>query len=286
MIDRLKAIRAFLAPTLRFWMETEIHVYCFSVSANVILSFFPFVMVIASICKHVLRWQGAVDALILALKDYFPADIIMFIRPNLMYVRELEWVSLLLLLFTANGVFEPMEVALNRIWGIKENRSFVKNQMVSLGLIFACGTIALLSASATALNQQMIRNMGWTDQDMQAFLGAFAFKIAAIPLTMLLLFLVYTFLPNGHMPMQRTLPAAIVVGLLLEVLKYVNLLAWPWLQQKFRREYGPFIYSVTIIFWSFFASMLVLAGAEWAARREGETSNQEEKDPTLAQQVG
>ena len=32
-------------------------------------------------------------------------------------------------------------------------------------------------------------------------------------------------------------------------------------------EYGPFVYSVTIILWGFFASLIMLAGAEWAARR-------------------
>src|SRR5271157_5494133 len=31
-----------LSPTLRYWMETEVHVFSFSVSANVLLSFFPF----------------------------------------------------------------------------------------------------------------------------------------------------------------------------------------------------------------------------------------------------
>jgi hypothetical protein len=49
-------------------------------------------------------------------------------------------------------------------------------------------------------------------------------------------------------------------------LKWVNVLLWPYLSVKLDREYGPFIYSVTIILWSFFASMLLLAAAEWAAR--------------------
>ena len=273
----------FVRPTLRFWMETEVHVYCFSVAANVILSFFPFVIVIVSICKYVLHWQAAIDAVFVALNDYFPADIIDFIRPRLAHPRKLEWLSLLLLLFTANGVFEPLEVALNRIWRIATNRSYLKNQAVSLMLIFACGTLALLSAVATAFSRTLISGM--TNTQMQAFLGEFAFKLAAIPLMMLILFLVYSLLPNGRMPHQRTIPAAICVGLLLEVLKYINLLAWPWLQVKFRREYGPFIYSVTIIVWSFFAAMLVLAGAEWAARREDRTLPEQERNALLAQPV-
>jgi uncharacterized BrkB/YihY/UPF0761 family membrane protein len=63
--------------------------------------------------------------------------------------------------------------------------------------------------------------------------------------------------------------AAIVVGMALEVLKYINLLTWPLLRAKLSREYGPFVYSASIVIWSFFGAMLVLAGAEWSARGQG-----------------
>ena len=37
------------------------------------------------------------------------------------------------------------------------------------------------------------------------------------------------------------------------------------------KEYGPFSISVSIVlFWSFVGAMLILAGAEWAARRDAE----------------
>ncbi|MGH9612567.1 MAG: hypothetical protein ACRD4P_05755 [Bryobacteraceae bacterium] len=32
-------------PTVRYWMATEVHVYAFSVAANLLLSFFPFLIV-------------------------------------------------------------------------------------------------------------------------------------------------------------------------------------------------------------------------------------------------
>ena len=84
---------------------------------------------------------------------------------------------------------------------------------------------------------------------------------------MLLLFLIYWLLPNCKISPARIIPAAIGVGLLLELLKYVNLLTWPYLRQKLVMEYGPFVYTVTIILWGFVASMVILAGAEFAARR-------------------
>ena len=255
----------FIRPTLHYWMETEVHVYAFSIAANVLLSFFPFVIVMVSVCKYVLHWDAAVDAIYVALGDYLPGTVVDFIQRNL-FPKRLEWLSLLLLMFTANGVFEPLEVALNRAWGITTNRSFVKNQAVSYGLIFACGTLALISTTATALNAELLRNLNITNEAFSAFVAAAVFKSAAIPLVILALFLVYWLLPNGKVDRNRILVAAIVVGLLLEVLKYLQLLIWPWLHQKLQREYGPFRISVAIILMSFFASMLVLAGAEWASR--------------------
>jgi membrane protein len=259
----------FIRPTIRYWMETEVHVYCFSVAANVILSFFPFLIVMVSICQYVFRWDAAIDAIFMALADYLPGSLAEFVERNLRHsVKRLEWVSLLLLLFTANGVFEPLEVALNRVWGITTNRSYFRNQLISFGLIFVCGSLTLLSATATALNQSFIHSMGWAQSWAGAFLGTFALKVFAVPVSILTLFLIYWLLPNGKVPRNRIIAAAISVGLLLEVLKYLQLLIWPWLDEKLGREYGPFRRSVAIILFSFFASMLVLAGAEWAARRE------------------
>ena len=265
------AHRAFQAtrPTLRYWTSTEAHVYAFAIAANILLSFFPFLIVMVSLCRYVFHWRAAGDAIFFALNDYFPDPFQDFLRRNLNSTvasrGPFQFVSVLLLLFTANGIFVPLEVAFNRIWGCASNRSYLKNQLVSLGLIFACGALVLGSLTLTAVNNTFLATLT-TDSSALRALGVTAFKLAAIPISMLMLFLVYWLLPNGKVPLRRIVQAAVWVGLLLEVLKYVNLLTWPWLRAKLSVEYGPFIYSVTMILWGAFASMVVLAGAEWAAR--------------------
>jgi len=224
-----------------------------------LLSFFPFLIVTMSITRLMFNEQTTISAIDLALRDYFPDAFGNFLHNNLPRRGPTQLFSLILLLFTANGIFEPLEVALNRIWGIHRNRSFVRNQAISLGLIFACGGLALGSMMLTGLNQFSFRGG-------QAWLSVLFFKMAAVPLEALVLFLIYRFVPNGRPPLPRIIPAAIGVGLLLELLKYVNRFAWPWFDQKLTREYGVFRYSVTLILLGFLASMLVLAGAEWAAR--------------------
>lgn len=258
-----------ILPTLRFLMETEVHVYAFSMAANVLLSLFPFFIVMVSICRYILGWQAGEEAIYLALRDMFPGPIGQFIPGQLHRVLMRDGApqitSLLLLLFTANGVFEPLEVALNRAWGIKENRSFVRNQVVSMGLILLCGGLTFASYMAAALNIQILKSLGF-QHSLGAFFGLAALKMAAIPLSILALFIVYWRLPNGRVPARSLVPVAFGVGLILESLKYVSMLVGPALSRKLDREYGPFEYSVTIILWSFIASMIVLAGADYAAR--------------------
>jgi len=256
-------------PTVDYWTRTEVHVYAFSIAANVLLSFYPMLLVMTSVCSRLLHWKSAVDAIYFALSDYLPATLSRYLelnlQPTIYYHARFHYVSVLLLLFTANGIFEPMEVALNRAWGFATNRSFLRNQLVSYGLIFACGALMLVSTTLTALNSAW-----WSGA--RSWIGALAmtvvFKLAAVPISILILFLIYWKLPNGRIRPREVLPAAIVVGLLLEGLKYVNLLTWPWLSARLQKEYGwMFEYGVALVLWSFLGAMLILAGAEWSARR-------------------
>lgn len=260
--------RSKLTPTFRYWMEVEVHVYGFSVAASVLLSFFPFLIVMVSLCKYVLQWQGAEQAIYLALGQMFPDEMGQFLVRNLkatvMRRGPFQYVSVLLLFFAANGVFEPLEVALNRVWGAGSNRSYFRNQLLSMALILTCGALALVSFALTAMNRELLEGLG---AESGSFLAAAVFKFAAAAVTIVILFLVYWLLPHTHISPLRVAPIAILVGLSLEALKYSALLLWPWLRIKLQNEYGPFQYSAMILLWSFFAAMLVLGGAEWAARR-------------------
>lgn len=258
-------------PTARYLSGTEVHVYALAISASVLLSFFPFCNVMLSLCRNVLHSRAAEEAIYLALNDYFPGELASFLKRNLAGQGKLHLTSMVLLLFTANGIFEPLEVALNRAWGEVKNRSYLKNQLVALGMIFLCGALALLSLMLTALNTQWTSAWG-TLGPIQGWLNLLMFKLAAVPISILALFLVYWLLPNRKILPARVAPTAIVVGLILEGLKYVNLAIAPYMHTKLEHEYAIFQHSVAILLWSFVASMVILGGAEWSARPRPEDS--------------
>jgi membrane protein len=254
-------------PTVHYLLETEAHVYALATSASVLLAFYPFLIVVLSFFRDTLHWKGAELAVYVALSDFFAGEQGQFLINNLSpwMIPKLDLLAMLLLLFTANGVFEPLEVALNRAWGVTQNRSYLKNQLVSLGFIFVCGSLAILSLMFTGWNRSWIEQWGLSGQ-----LGEWAqrlfFKLAAIPLSVLALFLIYWKLPNRKVEAARVAPVALVVGLALEALKYVNLLIAPFLARKLAREYMIFQHSVTILLWSFVSTLVILAGAHWTAR--------------------
>ena len=257
-------------PTAHYLMETEAHVYALAVAASTLLSFYPFMSVMLSLCRDVLRWPAAQEAIYLAVGDFFAGEPGQFLVRNLQpwMIPKLHWASMFLLLFTANGIFEPLEVALNRAWGVTENRSYVRNQVVSLGMIFLCGGLALISLMLTASNSKWVADVFGTQGRIATLVNVVLFKLAALPISILSLFLVYWLLPNRKVEPRRVLPVAVMVGIALELLKYVNLLVWPLLQNKLEREYSVFQHSATILIWSFVAAMIVLAGAHWTARQD------------------
>src|SRR5580704_13810788 len=180
MLDFFRALR----PTFRYWMKTEVHVYAFSVAANVLLSFYPFLIVSVAVASRFFTRPAALSAIDLALGDFFPDALGNFLHNNPPPQGNIEIISLFLLLFTANGVFEPLEVGLNHVWGITKNRSFFRNQLVSLALIFICGGMALGSLLLTAFSQESFKNLtgaspSWMPQWLFAGIPALTFKMAA-----------------------------------------------------------------------------------------------------------
>jgi membrane protein len=251
---------------LRYLMQTEVHTYAFSVAANSILSFFPFVF----------HSQAMYDVVLQLLRDYLPSNKDFVIR-NLQFLASVrgrgQVLSFAMLLVTSTGIFLPLEVALNSVWGFKKNRSYLMNLLVSLGLALACGCLAMLSIALTAQNLRWLERFTGDGNFVFQGVGFVLMKASAIVATICIYFLIYWLLPNGKVPARAVLPAAIITGVVSEAAKYLYILVLPWL--NFQEVYGPFSVSVTLIFWSFWSGMLLLGGAylsaaEYSARVEAQ----------------
>ena len=252
--------------TLRYLMQTEVHTYAFSVAANSILSLFPFIVLLLTVTRRVFHSTAMYSVVLELLRDYLPSNKDFVIR-NLQFLASVksrgQVLSLVMLLITSTGIFLPLEVALNSIWGFKKNRSYLMNLLVSLGLALGCGCLAMLSIALTAQNLKMLGLIVGDQNMVFRGLGFVVMKASAIVATIGIYFLIYWLLPHGKVPVRAVLPTAIIMGLLSEGAKYIYILALPWL--NFQEVYGPFAVSVTLIFWGFWSGMLLLGGAYLSA---------------------
>lgn|SRR5579871_776082 len=266
--NRARRSPGLFMSTVGYLMRTDVHTFAFSVAANAILSFFPFMVLMMTLIRHVFHSRVMSDVVVQLLRDYLPAGqefVIRNLNAMVSARQRVQALSLVILLISSSGVFLPLEVALNRVWRFADNRSYLGNQAISLGLAFACGVLAMLSIALTAgpvaFMEFLLRGYG---TGFVRFVGWIVMKILAIAASIAIFFLIYWLLPNGKVPARAVLPAAIIMGLLSEALKQAYILALPWL--NFQEVYGPFALSVSLMFWAFLTGLLLLAGANLSAQ--------------------
>ena len=254
-------------PTLRYLLRTEAHTFAFSVAANAILSFFPFMVLLMWLIRHVFHSQTMADVVVQLLRDHLPTgqDFVVKNLDRLVRSRQrVKMASIVILLISSTGVFLPLEVAFNRIWGFAKNRSYLGNQIVSLALAFACGSLALASVGMAAGNQFMLQFMLLGNRNfLFSLIASITLKFFAMAASITIFFLVYWLLPNGKVAARSVLPAAVAMGVLWEGGKYLYMKALPWL--NFQEVYGPFAISITLMFWAFLSGLMLLAGAHLAS---------------------
>jgi len=266
----------------RYMARTEVHTYAFSVAANVILSLFPFIVMMLTLSRQVFHSPAMAQVVGEMMSTFLPSNQD-FIMRNMQLLahphKGAQIYSVIMLLVSSTGVFLPLEVALNQVWGVRENRSYLRNQGVSIGLAFAVGALAMASVALTAGQQTVLTWIffGHTGNLVFALLNGGMLRILAVFASILIFFLIYWVLPNRKVPARAVLPTAIVVGLLWEAAKYLYVLALPRLD--FAAVYGPFYVSVGLMIWAFLSGLMLLAGAHFSATRYAlSVARQEERE--------
>lgn len=268
----VKRMRRRIWPAIADLASNEVYVLASAIAFNALLSFFPFVILLLVLCRNVFAWPAGYAAVLRLLQeDYLPINQD-FIVMNLKSVVENQYrgaatLSLVSLAFTSSGLFAPIEMALNRAWGVTEHRSFVRGRAIALGLVAGCGALALGSVYITASSRDLLHAWLGTFADFAPvrILSTVALRILIFPITVAIFFLVYYVLPNKRIYVREVLPVAIFTGILWEATKY--LFIWIAPRLGFKDVYGPFYLSVTLVTWAYISASILLLGAKLASMR-------------------
>ncbi len=257
-----------LLSLARYLTQTEVHTYAFSVAANAILSLFPFIVMMYTVARRVFHSESMEDVVGNMVRYFLPTGQDFVVR-NMSLVANarggVKIAAVIMLLISSSGIFLPLEVALNQVWGVTKNRSYLMNQLVSTGLALIVCALALLSVAVTAFQHRLLTAIffGHVDNEAFRFVARWLLQVSAGFLSVMLFFFTYWILPNRRLPWRAVLPSALVTGIVWELAKLLYIAALPWLD--FKSVYGPFATSVGLMLWAFLTGLLLLAGAHSSA---------------------
>jgi len=174
------------------------------------------------------------------------------------------WWGVLAFAWAGLRFYELLHNALSTAWGGVPGRPFLQRKLWTvLAFIVAAllfGSTILLTTALTALRQIDQYLPGMSLQSLEATVV----KILPWVISVTMMFLLYKFMPNTHVPWKLALAAAVPVGLVWELSK--RLFTSLVVSSDFVRDiYGPMASFVILMIWVYWSSVIVLFTAEYAA---------------------
>src|ERR1700722_3943462 len=122
-------------------------------------------------------------------------------------------VGVLLLLWAMINLLSYIEIVLNQIWKIKEQRSFFRKVNDYVAIVIICPLILIVSSSFTLFLKTSIANLHGNPflEKISVYL-LLGFNIAPWILSWLLFFLLYFLIPNAKLRVWPRIIAALLAG--------------------------------------------------------------------------
>jgi YihY family inner membrane protein len=256
---------------VRYLLDSEVHTYAFSVAANAILSFIPFIVLLYTLSRSFFH-SAMMVSVVSDMVHYFLPSNQEFVADSLAAAASHQGVqvfSLIMILIACTGIFLPLEVALNQAWGVTKSRNYLANQVVAFGLAILMVALALISILLSAWQRQLLTFLFFHHTDNFLFQGISWMWLAASTgvASILFFFSIYWLLPNRKIPPRHVMRTSIFTGIIWLGAKLVFVEVLPHMDLK--ALYGPFYVSVGLLFWAYISGLILFAGAQFSVARMG-----------------
>ena len=269
---------------ISYLLDSEVHTFAFSVAANAIISFIPFVVLLYALALSVFHspaMKGVVDDMVnyflptaAKSKDWMVNTIYSEAVLPMLHHKSAQALSLVMIIIACTGIFLPLEVALNQAWGVTKSRNYLFNQSIAFGLAILMAVLALLSMFVNVGVQDVVGLAFFHHTDNFVF-GSISYVSLAITTgvaSILFFFSVYYVLPNRKVPWRPVLRTSIITGIIWLIARFIFALVIPHVDLGI---YGPFYISVSLLFWAYISGLIMFAGAQFSVARIGSTGNRE-----------
>jgi len=262
---------------MSYLMESEVHTFGFSVAANAILSFIPFIVLLYTLAKGVFHSDAMVRMIDSMVLYFIP-----------IHTKETKWFtetlnslagnsvtggekvfSLFMILIACTGIFLPLEVALNQAWGVTKSRNYFMNQIVAFGLAILMVILGLTSILINTAAQNILSVVFFYHTDNFVYTGICHILLATTTgvASILFFFSIYWLMPNCKIDPKPIFKTSIWTGIIWLVSKFI--FEWILPHMDLKAMYGPFYVSVSLLFWAYISGLILFSGAQFSVSRVG-----------------
>ena len=265
LLSALAAWRGFVG-----FYQSENLTHAASIAYYALLSLFPFSMLALAILGSATADESDRNAVLGFVLRYFPRQFD-FITTQLDAFRTntatFGVAGSLTLVWGSLGVFGAITTAVNHAWGVEKTRSFWKHRLFSFLMMMVAG--ALLLAALLLIWASQLVGASWfaavlsQNPALEVFRG-FAVRNATTAMFILVVGMVFYFVPNAKVKFRDVWIGAFLTGLLWKGALY----GFSWYMRdmtRFTRVNGSIAAVVVFLFWVYMQAVILLYGVEFTA---------------------
>lgn len=254
-------------PTIYELTSTETYVNASAIAFNIMLSFFSFIVLIGSFLIHIAGSQRAYETLFRLMRSLMPKESGMLLTSLDQATRgpagKATLLSFGLMIFSASGVFQPLEAALNRAWKFPE-RNFVKQYLVYMLMVLICSVIILCPVALGSVYDFILVSI-FGQSPVRDWFFKIVGPIMSLPFLALLFFVIYYFIPNGKVKLNQVVFTSVAIAVLWLLVTFIFWLTLPLFD--FGNSYNQLSSLMALVTWVFISSFILIMGADLSARQ-------------------
>jgi membrane protein len=241
--------------------------YASSIAYYGLMSLFPALLLLIAFLGQATASEDERRAILDFVLKYFP-NRLDFISRQLdafqQSSRALGIGSSILLIWAAMGFFSALTTAINYAWGVKQF-SYLKNKLVSFLMMVAAGLlmfVALLLLSAKGIVGSLWFAQVLNNAPGLHFLTSLLVEWATMLILILVVGLLFYFVPNAKVRFKDVWPGAIFTG----VLWRLALLGFSWYIRdltRFTKIHGSISAAVVFLLWVYLSAVILLYGVQF-----------------------
>jgi membrane protein len=241
-----------------------------SVAYYALLSLFPFFLLVFAILGSVTADEASRATVLRFIFRYFPRQFD-FVTTQLDAIRTsgatLGVAGSIVLIWAAMGVFGALTSAVNHAWGVEKQPSYFKHKLVSLLMLVAASVLLVLALALISAIQ--VVEASWFASVLARVEGlnvlqSLAVRYASTLLLIVVVGLIFYFVPNAKVRFRDVWAGAIVTGLLWRG----ALSGFQWYVRDmthFSVIHGSIAAVIVFLLWVYISAVILLYGAEFTA---------------------